>query len=192
MQVGDLIFFLGSYSLVGSCMSPIFPQMVSYSWSLNHGRDLLNALMWASHCPPYLSPSKDTPSSAFSEHSHPHSTSNLPSDHQHFDIPLYTSDLSVLESSLLNAGPVMDHESSSQISGNQPPSAELASAIPYGVAPAQNSLPEVAYMDPYTMQGIISVWFHYSIKLKEFFSGFAIPPHQSNADPVPQWPVNPT
>jgi hypothetical protein len=158
--------------------------------------------MWASHCPPYLSPSKDTPSSAFSEHSHSHSTSNLPSDNQHFDIPLHTSDLSVLESSSSpNAGPVMGHESSSQISGNQPPSAELASAIPYGVAPAQNigdSLPEVAYMDPYTMQGIISVWFHCPIKLIKFFSslgtfsGFGIPPHQSNADPVPQWPVNPT
>jgi hypothetical protein len=171
-----------------------------YSWSPNHGRDLLNAVMWTSHCPPYLSPSKDTPSSAFSEHSHSHRTSNLPSDNQHFDIPLHTSDLSVLESSPLNTGPVMDTESPSQISGNQPPSAELASAIPYGVVPAQNledSLPQVVYMDPYNMQGIVSVWFHYSIKLTESLyslgtsSGSAIPPQKSNVD-LPQWPANPT
>jgi hypothetical protein len=34
MQARDLIAFLVSYSLVGSCMSPHFPQMVSYTHGL--------------------------------------------------------------------------------------------------------------------------------------------------------------
>ncbi|KAF5364445.1 hypothetical protein D9758_010673 [Tetrapyrgos nigripes] len=157
--------------------------------------DLLNTVMSASHLAPHtpVDGASSVPSASALQAEHPHPqpnlASNLPwsnSGSPGFDIPLYTSDLSVYDSTFLTSsssylpstdGGFMD-ASSMSLSDTVPGLQQFAQYENLNAAPGhgQGSLAENTL--------------HYAAD--EHVNGYTIPPQPlQNAD-LPQWPTNPS